>query len=257
MNRKIGIIIIACWATMALSSVEARPQDTSRVPDTNSQPATDVDASVHADVGGDTKAPPQPPPQPNKRPTTYSKWGFPSASQSTTTQFRPAQTSTSGAAGSANAKNLSTFGGAPSRATDSTIAPQTDTPATDAKSAKPDQQLKRDWQSNPFGVSPSNSQHDLSASRQRFDAQIQPLSAQPQSSGFSTPFHGNEFGGISSSSFPNPFPKTYSSSQDQAKVKRSKPLMQKSAEKPRAGAITGSSSDQKKKVGSPLTTKPE
>jgi hypothetical protein len=257
MNRKFAIIITACWVTTALSCVEARPQDTSRVPDTNPQPATDVDASVHADVGGDTKAPPQPPTQPNKRPTTYSKWGFPSASQSPATQFRPPQKTTSGAAGSANAGNLSTFDGAPSRATDSTIAPATDTPATDPKSTKPDQQLKRDWQSNPFGVSPSNSQHDLSTNRQRFDAQIQPLSAQPQPSGFSTPFHGNEFGGISSSSFPNPFPKTYSSTQDQAKVKQRKPLPQKSLEKTHAAPIPGSSSDQKKKVGSPLTTKPE
>jgi len=257
MKLKIGIIITACWVTMALSRVEACPQDTSRVPDTNPQPATDVDASVHADVQDGAKQQLLPPAQPNKRAATFSKWGFPSASQSPATQFRSTQTTTSGAAGSANARNLSIFGDAPSRATDSTITPATDTPATDAKSAKPDQQLKRDWQSNPFAVSPSNSQHDLSTSRQRFDPQIQPLSAQPQFSGFSTPFHGNEFGGISSSSFPNPFPKTYSSSQDQAKLKQRKPVPLKSAEKPHAGPITGLSSDQKKKVGSPLITKPE
>ena len=257
MNRKIGILITACWVTMALSCAEARPQDTSRVPDTNPQPATDVDASVHADVQDGAKQQPLPPAQPNKRTATYSKWGFPSTSQSTTTQFRPPQTATSDAAGSANAKNLSTFSGAPSRATDSTITPATDIPATDAKSAKPDQQLKRDWQSNPFGASAWNSQHDLSTSRQRFDPYVQPLSAQPQSSGFSTPFHGNESGWISSSSFPNPFSKTNSSSQAQAKVRQHKPLPQKSAEKPHASGLTGPSGDQKKKVGSPLTTKPE
>jgi hypothetical protein len=251
------IFITACWVTMALSCVEARPQDTSRVPDTNPQPATDVDASVHADVQDGLKQQPQPAAQPNKRAPTYSKWGFPSATQSPATQFRPAQATTSNPAASTNATNLSAFGGAPSRATDSTITPASDTPATDAKSARPDQQLKRDWQSNPFGVSPANSRHDPSTSRQRFDPQVQPLSAQPQTSGFFTPFHGNEFGGISSSSFPNPFPKTYSSSQDQAKVKQRKPLSEKSAEKLHAGAIARSSSDQKKKVSSPLTTKPE
>jgi hypothetical protein len=251
MNRRTGIFLAACWVTMALSGVDLRAQDTSRVPDTNPEAASAVDASVHADVQEGTKQQPQPAQQSNKRPASYSKWGFPSASQSPGTQFRPGQP-TSVLASPTTAQHLSTLGGPSSRATDSRIAP-----TTDAKSTRPDRQLKPDWQSDPFGVSPANSQHDFSKVRQRFDAQVQPLSAQPQSSGFSTPFHGNEFGGISSASFPNPFPKTYSSSQDQAEGKKNKSLRLKSGEKPHAGATIGSSGHQKKKVGSQLATRPE
>jgi hypothetical protein len=263
MNVKTGIFLTACWVTMALSCVDVRAQDTSRVPDTNPQPATDVDASVHADVQDGAKQQPQPPPHPNKRAPTYSEWGFPSANQPSMTQFRPAPATTSGLAPSGNAKNLSSFGGPsvqaeapepesaiwPGRATDSTIAP-----ATDAKSTKPDRQ------SNLFGVSPANGQRDRftgATGRQPFETQFQRPAAQPASPAFSTPFREKQFGGIGSSSFPDPFPKTYSSSQDQAKAKQHKSLPLKSGEKPHAGANTGSPSDQKKKVGSELTTKPE
>jgi hypothetical protein len=265
MNGKTGIFLTACWITMALSCVDVRAQDTSRVPDTNPQPATDVDASVHADVQDGAKQQTQPPLQSNKRAPTYSKWGFPSANQPSATQFRPAQATTTGLAPSGHAKNLSSFGGPsvqaetpgpisaiwPGRATDSTIAP-----ATDAKSTKPDRQ------SNLFGVSPAsaNGHRDRSTAstgRPLLETQSQPLSAQPDSFGFSTPFHGKELGEISASSFPDPFPKTYSSSQDQAKAKQRKSVPLKSGEKPHASATAGSSSGQKKKVGSQLATKPE
>lgn len=251
MNKRTGIFLAACWVTLALSGVVLRAQDTSRVPDTNPDAASAVDASAHADVGGDTKLPPQPPAPLNKRSATYSKWGFPSANQSPATQFRPAQP-TSGLAGPTAEQNLSTFGG-PSGRTNSTIAP-----ATGAKSAKPDRQWKPDWRSDPFGVPGAKSRHDLSTGHQLLETQLQPLSAQPQPSGFSSPFHGNEFVGLGTSSFPNPFPKTtHSFSQDQAKAKPHKSRALKSGEKVHADAGTVLPGEQGKKVRSPLTTKPE
>ena len=261
MNGKIGILLTAC--TMTLSCVNVRAQDTSRVPDPHPEAATTVDASVHADVQDGAKQQPQPPQPTNKRPT-YTRWGFPSANQPSETQFRPAKATTPGLTPSGNAKNLSSSGGPsvqaetprpesaiwPGRATDSTIAP-----ATDAKSTKTDRQL------NLFGVSPARAsgQRDRSTGaigHQPFETQFQPPSAQPASPALSMPFREKLLGGISSSPFPYPFPKT-SSSQDQAKAKRHKPLPPKPGQNPHAGAATGSSSDQKKKIGAQLTSRPE
>jgi hypothetical protein len=257
MNRKTGIFLTASWVTIAFSCVDLRAQDTSRVPDTNPQAASSVDAAVHADIEEGAKQR-QPPQQANKRPASYSKWGFQSANQPSATQFRPAQATTPGLAASANAKNLSSFASPsvqaaprepnsadwPGRATNSTIAPANHTSST-----------KSDRWSNLFGVSSPNSQRDRSTGRQLFAPQALPSSAQPASPAFSTPFREKQFGGLGASSFPTPFPKTYSSSQDQAKTKQHKPLPLKSGEKQHAGAVTGSSGDQKKKIGSQLTTR--
>jgi hypothetical protein len=251
MNGKTGIFITACWITMALSCGDACAQDTGRVPDTNPQAAAPVDASIQAGVEEARK--PQPQPQRTKKPpASYSKWGFQSANQASGNQFRPAPATTSGPSLSTNAKNL----GGPSVQAETQppalVADSAKTRATDLRSRKPDRQ------SNLFGVSSANNQRDRLTGRQLFETQIEPLSAQPASREFETPFREKQFGRIGDSSFPNAFlTATHTTSQDKAKGKQHKPLPLKAEGKPHAGAIIGSSKDQGKKGGSRSSAKPE
>jgi hypothetical protein len=92
---KTSIFTTIFCALFALSSGAARAQDSARVPDTNPDAGSAVDASVHAGVD-EQSAQPQPSQQPNKRQqTTYSHWAFQPANRSanhpSATRFQHAQ----------------------------------------------------------------------------------------------------------------------------------------------------------------------
>jgi hypothetical protein len=256
---KIRLFITAFWVTMTVFCPNVRAQDTSRVPDRNQQDPGAVNASVHADVEERAQQP-QPLQQSNKRLTTYSHWGFQSANQPPAIRFRLAQATTPALASPATGKNLSTFGSSPlqfeTQAPASTVWParaadSATTPATDDNSGKPNRQ------SNLFGRLSADRPYDRPTGSQLFETAVPSLSPQPQPPALSTTFREKQLGGTSTSPFASPFSKTTYSSQARAKAKQDKSLRLKSAEKARADAIPGSSSNKGKKPGSRLTGKPE
>jgi hypothetical protein len=251
------LCITAFWFTMTLSYSNVRAQDTNRVPERNQPDPRAVNASVHVDVE-ERAHQPQPFQQPSKRTMAYSHWGFQSADQPPATRFRFAQATKPARASTAAGKNLSTFGSSsfqfetqapafsaePARAAHSAA-----TPATDDYSGKPDRQ-------SILFSRLSNRPHDRPAGSQLFETAVPSISPQPQPPAFSTTFREKQFAGASTFPFANPFPKT-TASQVRAEAKQDKSLPQKSREKARADAISRSSRNEGKKLGTRLTAKPE
>jgi hypothetical protein len=255
MSKKTRMLKVACWITVAVSCIEAGAQDTSRVPDTNPQDSSAVDASVHADIEDGAR---QQPARQFKRPTSgYTKWGLQSVNQNSATQFGPGQSTTSSLAPSFNSvKNPSAIGspsvqfGTPDRVTDSATRP-----ATDGHLGK------RDQRSNLFGDPSADRLHDRSTAPSLFGTPVQSFSPQPESSEFSTPSRGKQFvglgGGLNTFAFPSPFSKpAYSFTQEPAKVNNHKLAPLKPGGDKHSGGVTGSSTDQGKTNSRPVV-KPE
>lgn len=251
MSKKTRILKVSCWIIVAVSCIKAGAQDTSRVPDTNSQDASAVDASVHTDVEDGAK---QQPARQSKRPTSgYSKWSLQSVNQNSATQFGAGQPTTSSLVGSSNsAKNRSAIGspsvqvGTRDRVTDSAI-----TPATDGNLGKTDRR------SNSFGGLSADRLHDRPTAPSLYGTPVQSFSPQPESPGFPTPSREKQFvglsGGLNTSAFPNPFPKpAYSFSQEPAKVNSHKRVPLKRGGDKHSGGITGSSTDPGKTNSRPV-----
>ncbi len=256
MSKKTSILKVACWITVAVSCIKAGAQDTSRVPDTNPQDASAVDASVHADIEDGAK---QQPARQSKRPTTgYSKWSLQSVNQNSATQFGAVQPTTSSLPGSSNSVRIPSAIGSPSvqvgkrdRVTDSAI-----TPATKGNLGKTDRR------SNLFGGPSADRLHDRSTAPSLFGTPVQSsFSPPPESSGFSTPSREKQFaglsGGLNASAFPNPFPKpAVSFSQEPAKVNNHKRVPLKRGVDKHSGGVTGASTDRGKTNSRPAA-KPE
>jgi hypothetical protein len=254
MNRKFGIFATTCWVTMVVSSLSARAQDTARVPNTNPQDASAVDALVHADVEEGANRQPQAPQQSHKQPARYSKWGFQSANHSPATKFVPTQAATAGLAGSPNGNSRSHFGGSSAQA-------ETQTPgAADSVSgaASAGNSGKLDRRADIFTGLSASRLLDRSTGSDLFAMPLPLSSAQAELAGLSTASREKQFGGFSTS-IPNPFPKASYSSSNRARTKarNHKPFPPKPGE--HVGGITGASSDQLKKTGTLalLPAKPE
>jgi hypothetical protein len=196
-----------------------------------------VDASVHADVEERATQQSQPPRQPDKRLTGYSLWGSHAADTPPSVRFRGAPATTSAFAAPANIKNRSIFNSPffqPETKTQASTARTTGgrdsatTPTIDGHSGRTDQQP------GLFGGLSANRPHDRLTGPQLFDTVASPP-ARPQTSRVSASFREKELGVISTSSFPNPFPKATSTSQHRAKSKQHKPLPLNSAHNPPAG----------------------
>jgi hypothetical protein len=89
---KLSIFITVCCAMFALSGA-ARAQDSTPVPEPNSDGGSAVDASVHAGVEEQSAQQPHSSVQPsNKRQqTSYSQRAFQSANQTSATRFQPSR----------------------------------------------------------------------------------------------------------------------------------------------------------------------
>jgi hypothetical protein len=253
------LCITAFWVMMTLSYSNVRAQDTNRVPEGNRQDPKAVNASVQAEVEECAQRP-QPFQQPTKQPMAYSHWGFQSADQPPAPRFRFAQVTKAALASTAAGNNLSTFGSSSfrfetqgpdfsaelARAADSAAIPE-----NDDYSGNPDRQ------SIHFSRL-SNRPHDQAAGSELLETAVPSNSPQPQPAAFSTTSRERQFGRASIFPFANPFPKTtYSASQIRAEAKTDESLPQKSRKKIRADAISRSSRNEGKKVGTRLTTKSE
>jgi hypothetical protein len=250
---------VACWVTMALSCAAARPQDSSSVPATNSGDASAVDASVHAEVEDGARQQPQSSLGPYKRSTSYSQWGFSSASRFGAAQSRFGQP-TSASRLPATGQTPSTVGSpsvpaeiqtldhglSPTRTTNSAI-----TPAAGGYSRSADRQ------SNLFGGLSADRLHARPTGGRLLETQAQSPAPQLEPPALSTSLRRNQFGGASASSFPNPFPRaTYSSGQDRPKTKQHKTLPLKPGERMHPDT-SARSSHYGKRSTSQLTAKPE
>jgi hypothetical protein len=252
MNKKSGILLTGFWVATALFCSEAHGQETSPAQETNSQDTSSVDASAHAEVEDGAKQQ-QPPPRQPRRPVAYSKWGFPSASPTSANRFGSARAATAGVGQSPNVDQPSALNGPAAQAEKQTGDRSNDLGFRAAKDGNPSKGL------SPFGSSPADRQHGHSLGSQLSAVPIESIGGQPEPA--ATPFRGKSLGGIGTTSFSNPFPKTtYSSAQsssvkDRAKSKNHKAVSKKTGEKPRAGTSAGLLSERGNKVGSQVSGK--
>jgi hypothetical protein len=227
---KTSILIALYCAILALSSGVARAQDTTRVPNTNPDASSAVDASVHAGVDEQSALQSQPSRQSKKsRQTTYSHWAFESvnrsANQPSAARFQHEQ-APSALAQPEKGENPSTLFNPLSRSETPLPAPL------------------RLGQETPFRISPSAGNIEprdpqsvavrglLQRRNSQSGAQLQGLksiiplpSPFPRNAGFSTPLRDEKAQPFEKTSFPSPFSKFdgWSSNPLQAKSQKHAP----------------------------------
>jgi hypothetical protein len=231
---KPGIFTAVFCAIFALSSGAAHAQDSARVPDTNPDAGSAVDASVHAGIDEQSAQQPQPSRQPNKRQqTTYSHWAFQPAKQPSATRFQPEQTA------SALAQP------------DKGDNPSTLNPSTRSETPLPDP--LRHGHDTPFGISPIAGNTEprdpqseavrglLQGLNSESGAQLQGLksisplpSPFPRNNGFSASLRDKKAEPSEKAPFPSPFSKTddWSSNPLKAKSQKHTPPKQVDRNKP-------------------------
>jgi hypothetical protein len=231
---KPGIFVAGCWVIFVFSAGVAGAQDSSRVPDTNPDAGSAVDASVHAGIDEQSAQQPQPSRQPNKRQqTTYSHWAFQPAKQPSATRFQPEQ------AASALAQP------------DKGDNPSTLNPSTRSETPLPDP--LRHGHDTPFGISPIAGNTEprdpqseavrglLQRLNSESGAQLQGLksisplpSPFPRNNGFSASLRDKKAEPSEKAPFPSPFSKTddWSSNPLKAKSQKHTPPKQVDRNKP-------------------------